>query len=118
MTTWTNSALCAQTDPELWHSDTTYDQHIAKTICGRCPVRTTCLNTALALEGHVGANLRHGIWGGTNRTERYRLWQEAGGAIGLARADEHLAPCGSASAQRRHHRRGETCRTCNVQAAS
>jgi WhiB family redox-sensing transcriptional regulator len=38
----------------------------AKAICAACPVRTECLDYALA--HHV----RHGIWGGLNGEERFR----------------------------------------------
>ena len=36
----------------------------AKAICGLCPVRTECLDYAVAIREP------HGIWGGLNETER------------------------------------------------
>jgi WhiB family redox-sensing transcriptional regulator len=36
----------------------------AKAVCARCPVRTACLEFAIA------TNQPYGIWGGTNASER------------------------------------------------
>ncbi|HEY7437970.1 MAG TPA: WhiB family transcriptional regulator [Acidimicrobiia bacterium] len=40
---------------------------LAKSICATCPVRTDCLDAALA------THELHGIWGGLNETERRDL---------------------------------------------
>jgi WhiB family redox-sensing transcriptional regulator len=63
---WMASALCAQSDPDLWtqpgHGTT------PKQICHRCPVRAQCRAHAAALEDTVGEVA--GIWGGTSRKQR------------------------------------------------
>lgn len=64
-------ARCAQRDqdPELWFP-TNGDRATAeraKAICRICPVRSACLEWALA------ANERTGIWGGTTPNERRAL---------------------------------------------
>jgi WhiB family transcriptional regulator, redox-sensing transcriptional regulator len=61
-------ARCAQRDqdPELWfpaNGDRATAER-AKAICRICPVRSACLEWALA------ANERTGIWGGTTPNER------------------------------------------------
>jgi WhiB family transcriptional regulator, redox-sensing transcriptional regulator len=46
---WQHDALCAQTDPELFFpSDGVSHAQIARRICTQCPVRTECLQDALA----------------------------------------------------------------------
>jgi len=65
---WQDSALCAQTDPDL-----PFDQpRIAKRICGSCEARAECLADALA------AGDQHGIRGGLTPKERRRLRRPAG----------------------------------------
>jgi hypothetical protein len=73
---WMDSALCAQTDPDLWHPEGAGDRYRhAKTICGNCPVRRECEAHADRLEGGSGADLRWGLWAA--RTVRDR--KAAGG---------------------------------------
>jgi WhiB family redox-sensing transcriptional regulator len=64
------SALCAQTDPELFFPETqqAYVQiNQAKAICAECDIRMECLKEALTYE------YTDGIWGGTTPSERARL---------------------------------------------
>lgn len=64
------SALCAQTDPELFFPETqqAYIQIAqAKAICANCEIRRECLQEALQYE------YTDGIWGGTTPMERARL---------------------------------------------
>lgn len=62
---WTDRAICHGADPELFFPiGGTPDDALA--ICGLCPVRSECLEEALA-KGHQG------IWGGTDEEERRRL---------------------------------------------
>ena len=64
---WRASALCAQTDPELWFPDRELGvdtSRTAKKICADCPVQFDCLEDALA------HNEKFGIWGGMSREER------------------------------------------------
>lgn len=64
---WTSRALCTQTDPELFFSDSADRTRQAKKLCSRCPVRAECLSQAL--DGRE----EHGVWGGLDRDERRRL---------------------------------------------
>lgn len=62
---WTVSALCAQTDYELFFPDKGGTSNPAKRVCRKCPVRRPCLE--LALES--GDRL-FGGWGGKSEKER------------------------------------------------
>lgn len=55
---------CVGHHPDRWFPDKLRDEHHAKTICNTCPVRTECLDYAIA-EG-----IEYGIWGGLNPWER------------------------------------------------
>lgn len=64
---WSQQALCAQTDSEIFfpaHDDPGTE---AKHICQRCPVRVACLRFALSNDE------RFGIWGGLDADERAAL---------------------------------------------
>jgi WhiB family transcriptional regulator, redox-sensing transcriptional regulator len=61
---WTEHALCAQTDAELFFLEKGGSDRRAKLICQECPVRTQCL--MLALKNHEPA----GVWGGKSPDER------------------------------------------------
>lgn len=62
---WMNRAACRNSDPSLFF-DTARSVE-AKTVCGRCPVRGTCLEHALDVPE------REGVWGGTTPTRRDRI---------------------------------------------
>ncbi|GEM_PF-2094034 len=64
---WAGQALCAQTDPDLFFSDSVTQTEQAKETCRRCPVRAECLSHALE------AREDFGVWGGLDRDERRRL---------------------------------------------
>lgn len=64
---WQESALCRQTDPEIWFPDHGESARAAKMICMGCEVRQTCLDEALA------NNERAGVWGGASERERRRM---------------------------------------------
>jgi hypothetical protein len=78
---WSDEALCAQTDPDMWFAErvldyVTTDGHkkaAAIAICQRCPVLEQCRAYAIA-DPHL-----EGIWGGT--TERERIAIRAGRAL-------------------------------------
>lgn len=63
---WMGSALCAQTDPDLWHGDGNWQT--GARICQACPVQAQCLAHAEAMEQQ--ASHRYGTWGGTTRSQR------------------------------------------------
>ena len=68
--TWRDSALCAQTDPEEFFPDKGGGTRQAKHVCAACTVRTECLEYALAHDE------RFGIWGGMSERERRRYQKE------------------------------------------
>ncbi|MEU0735677.1 WhiB family transcriptional regulator [Streptomyces lavendulocolor] len=59
-----DDALCAQTDPELFHPEKGGTTAYAKRICLACEVRIECLEHALA-NGEL-----HGVWGGMGPDQR------------------------------------------------
>lgn len=64
---WTEQAICAQVDPELFFPEKGGATTAAKQLCAGCPVRTDCLNYA------VEHNIRFGIWGGLAERDRRHL---------------------------------------------
>jgi len=64
---WWTSALCAQTDPELFFPEKGDRPRDAKKVCANCPVCTECLTFALAHDR------LYGVWGGTTERERRKL---------------------------------------------
>jgi WhiB family redox-sensing transcriptional regulator len=69
---WTDSAVCASIDPDVFFP-TTGPAFEAKRACAICPVKTECLEDALAAEVGQGRNLIHGIRGGMSPSERFDL---------------------------------------------
>ncbi|CAM5683196.1 Transcriptional regulator WhiB [Streptomyces rimosus subsp. rimosus] len=65
---WMDEALCAQTDPALFHPDRDGSYSTAAKVCGSCPVREQCAQHAERLEGGVSRALRHGLWAGHTPT--------------------------------------------------
>jgi WhiB family redox-sensing transcriptional regulator len=65
-----DAALCAQTDPDMFHPDDTNPntKHIHQT-CARCDVREQCLNYA------IDNNITDGWWGGQPPRARRQLRQ-------------------------------------------
>lgn len=63
---WAQDAACAsaRVDPDWWHPDTNPTETAARTVCGSCPVRRSCLAHALA------TGEPDGIWGGLDGVER------------------------------------------------
>jgi WhiB family redox-sensing transcriptional regulator len=64
---WSQQALCAQTNSEIFFPSHDDPGTEAKQICRRCPVRAECLKFALE------NNERYGIWGGLDPVERDTL---------------------------------------------
>jgi WhiB family redox-sensing transcriptional regulator len=62
-----DSALCAQTDPDLFFPEKNGSSDPARRICAVCPVRAECLEFALANKE------AHGVWGGMSPAERRKL---------------------------------------------
>ena len=64
---WAADALCAQTDPEVFHPDKGGSTRDAKKVCAKCPVQTECLDWALTTNEHFG------VWGGLSERERRKI---------------------------------------------
>lgn len=64
---WQVDANCQGTDWEAFFPEDGAPSDEAKRICNRCTVRSECLAYALAHE------VKHGVWGATNETERKDL---------------------------------------------
>lgn len=75
---WQGSALCAQTDPELFFPEKGGSVREAKRTCLACPVRVECLDYALS-NGDT-----FGIWGGLTDRERRKLRRPSSGALQAA----------------------------------
>lgn len=76
---WMASAACAGME-RLFEQE---GQAVARTreVCGRCPVRSRCLETALALEAGTRKDGRFGMWGGRTPQERLELARERARAV-------------------------------------
>lgn len=89
MATWEDHARCREIGDTVFvptHDDANASYPHARKICARCPVRTTCLETAMRAEGTEGAAYRAGIWGGLNPQERYALHRRRRDATAQAAA--------------------------------
>lgn len=69
---WRDHAACRDTDPELFFpignaGPALHQLDRAKQVCAGCPVRTSCLEWALA------GGQEAGVWGGTSEDERRAL---------------------------------------------
>ena len=64
---WTDRALCAEVDTDLFFPDKGESTVPAKKICLACEVRAQCLDYALA--NHE----RFGVWGGLSERQRRLL---------------------------------------------
>jgi WhiB family transcriptional regulator, redox-sensing transcriptional regulator len=70
---WTEEALCAQVDPELFFPKKGDGLRPAKRICAACPVIGECLGYALRTDQ------RYGIWGGVTAGKRRKIKEAARG---------------------------------------
>lgn len=67
---WMASALCAQTDPDLFHPEGKgRGYRDARRICDRCPVRRQCQAHADRLHEETGENIR-GMWAAQSPRDR------------------------------------------------
>lgn len=70
---WRRNAACADSDPETFFPASYRKEDLvrrARRICGRCPVRATCLADVMATENPAR---RWGVAGGTTPQERTAL---------------------------------------------
>jgi WhiB family redox-sensing transcriptional regulator len=68
---WSELALCAQVDPEIFFPEKGMPSGPARLICGRCDVRPQCLDDALAIAD------QYGIRGGRSVLQRKVLLRAA-----------------------------------------
>lgn len=64
---WMDHAECTNVDPALFFPERGEDVSQAKAVCRECPVRTECLEHAMANHETFG------VWGGTSERERLRM---------------------------------------------
>lgn len=79
---WRADAACAQIGGNLWYPEKGEPTRDAKRICAGCPVRSDCLDYALAIEATTGRGWvgRYGVWGGLTAQERKALTRREGNA--------------------------------------
>ena len=66
-TTWMSHGNCAHRDPSMFFPSDGVGVEIARKACEGCPVKTQCLEYAIA------ERIDHGVWGGTSERERRRI---------------------------------------------
>jgi WhiB family redox-sensing transcriptional regulator len=66
-TDWMAGGKCADTPPATFFPSDGVGVDAARRICADCPVRSPCLEYALA------NRIDHGVWGGTSERERRRI---------------------------------------------
>ena len=64
---WMRRAKCREISPSTFFPSDGVGVEMAQRICEGCPVRTPCLEYALA--NHID----HGVWGGASERERRRI---------------------------------------------
>jgi WhiB family redox-sensing transcriptional regulator len=67
---WMKHAACKGEDATLFFPERTTPVGAAKLICHGCPVKTDCLEYAMAEQ------IKHGIWGGLSERQRRELRSE------------------------------------------
>ena len=67
---WMGDALCASSDPALWHQDGSANYDKAARVCARCPVQQQCADFAANVEGDGSKRARHGLWAGQSPRQR------------------------------------------------
>ncbi|MGK2958570.1 MAG: WhiB family transcriptional regulator [Acidimicrobiales bacterium] len=64
---WMKNGLCRDQPPSHFFPSDGVGVEIARRLCATCPVKTPCLEYALA------ERIDHGVWGGTSERERRRI---------------------------------------------
>ena len=67
---WTEEALCAQTDPEIFHPERGESSTAAKAVCRSCPVRQACEEAVFSIPSSQD---RYGILAGYSERERRKI---------------------------------------------
>jgi WhiB family redox-sensing transcriptional regulator len=66
-TSWMSHGNCAHRDPAMFFPSDGVGVEIARKACEGCPVKTQCLEYAIA------ERIDHGVWGGCSERERRRI---------------------------------------------
>ena len=66
-TAWMDAGNCRSVSPSVFFPSDGVGVEVARQVCRDCPVKTACLEYALA--NHID----HGVWGGTSERERRRI---------------------------------------------
>lgn len=69
LTHWYDQAACRGLDVELFFSEEPAAVSAAMRVCGSCPVREACLDTAMTQRES------YGIWGGVPENHRQRAFR-------------------------------------------
>jgi WhiB family transcriptional regulator, redox-sensing transcriptional regulator len=69
-TEWMADGKCADVPPSVFFPSDGVGVEAARKICQDCPVRSQCLEYALA------NRIDHGVWGGTSERERRRILRQ------------------------------------------
>jgi len=64
---WLERGACRGLDPGIFYPDEDDEAFEAKSICGACNVKVTCLEYALSFRE------KDGVWGGATERERRRI---------------------------------------------
>jgi WhiB family redox-sensing transcriptional regulator len=102
---WMSRGACQREDPELFFpveltgAESLRRISAAKAVCGRCPVRRSCLSYALK-------TAQDGIWGGTTPDERYAMRRPAARRGSGQRGSTVTAGAGAAPVPQAARQRG------------
>jgi WhiB family redox-sensing transcriptional regulator len=66
-TSWMATGKCKEMAPSTFFPSDGVGVEVARKICADCPVKSPCLEYAMA--NHID----HGVWGGTSERERRRI---------------------------------------------
>ena len=66
-TSWMARGKCRDHPPDMFFPSDGVGVEVARRICADCPVKSPCLEYAMA--NHID----HGVWGGTSERERRRI---------------------------------------------
>lgn len=69
-TEWMARGRCRDIPPSEFFPSDGVGVEVAKRICAECPVKSPCLEYALA------NRIDHGVWGGTSERERRRILRQ------------------------------------------
>jgi WhiB family transcriptional regulator, redox-sensing transcriptional regulator len=69
-TDWMSTGKCKDLDPTIFFPNDWVGVQVAQRICADCPVKSPCLEYALA------NRVDHGVWGGTSERERRRILRQ------------------------------------------